>query len=94
MLLKIESFQYATTLDLNMGYYHIQLSKRTSNLCTTILPREKYFYKRLPMGVDNFQDISEQNMNDLFHGFDFIRAYIDELLILPKGDWTDHMQKL
>ena len=26
MLLKLEGFQYATSLDLSMGYYHIQLS--------------------------------------------------------------------
>ena len=27
MLLKLDGFQYATSLDLNMGYYHIQLIK-------------------------------------------------------------------
>ena len=32
-------------------------------------------------------------MNDLFHGFKFIRAYIDNLLILTKGNWTYHVQK-
>ena len=26
LLLKLEGFQYATSLDLNMGYYHIVLS--------------------------------------------------------------------
>ena len=33
-------------------------------------------------------------MNDSFHGFEFIRACIDEFLILTKGYWTDHVQKL
>ena len=33
-------------------------------------------------------------MNDLFHGFEIIRAYIDDLLILTKGDLTDHIQEL
>ena len=33
-------------------------------------------------------------MNDLFHGFGIIRAYIDDMLILTKGHWTDHIQKL
>ena len=37
MLLKLEGFQYSTSLDLNMGYYHIGLSKNASNLCTIIL---------------------------------------------------------
>ena len=40
MLLKLEGFKYAMSLDLNMGYYHIQLSNNTSNLCKIIIPRE------------------------------------------------------
>ena len=81
MLFKLEGFQYATSLDLNMGYYHIGISKNASNLCTIILPWGKYCYKRLPMGVADSPDISQQNMNDLFHGFKFICAYIYDLLI-------------
>ena len=38
MLLNLEGFQYATSLDLNMGYYHIRISKQARNLCTIILP--------------------------------------------------------
>ena len=33
-------------------------------------------------------------MDDLFHGFEFIRAYIDEILILSKGYWTYHLHDL
>ena len=33
-------------------------------------------------------------MNDLFHGFEFIREYIYDMLIPTKGDWTDHVHKL
>ena len=46
------------------------------------------------MRVSNSPDIFQQKMNDLFHGFEFIRAYIDNLLILTKGYWTDHVQNL
>ena len=53
MLLILEVFQYAMSLDLNMGYYHIRLSKNVSNLYTIIIPWGKYRYKRLPMGVTN-----------------------------------------
>ena len=38
MLLNLEGFQHATSLDLNMGYYHIRLIKNENNLCTIILP--------------------------------------------------------
>ena len=37
-----EGFQCATSLDLNMGYYHLCTRKESSNLCTIILTCEKY----------------------------------------------------
>ena len=69
MLLKLEGFQCAVSIDLDMGYYHIKLSENTSNLGMIITPWEKYRYKRLPMGIDNYSDILQQKMNYLFHGF-------------------------
>ena len=68
MILNLEGFQYATSLDLNMGYYHICLSKEASNLFTIILPRRNYNYKRLPMGVCNSPDIFQEKMSEMFHG--------------------------
>ena len=57
LLLKLEVFCCDMLLDLNMVYYHIQLSENISNLCTIILPWENYRYKLLLMGVDNYSDI-------------------------------------
>ena len=36
MLLKLEGFTYATSLDLNMGYYHIELHPESKKLCTLL----------------------------------------------------------
>ena len=33
-------------------------------------------------------------MNDLFNGFEFIFGYIDDLLIITKGDFAYHVKKL
>ena len=37
LLLKLEGFKYATSLDLNMGYHHIQLCPFSRKLCTIVL---------------------------------------------------------
>ena len=46
------------------------------------------------MGVckssENFQD----KMNEKFPKIEFIRAYMDKLLIITKGDWSNHSDKL
>ena len=94
LLLKLEGFQYATSLDLNMGYYHIVLSPNSKRLCTIVLPWGKYELQRLPMGLCNSPDIFQERMSSLFEGLEFVRAYIDDLLTMTKGDFDDHLSKL
>ena len=53
LLLNVEGFKYATSLNLNMGYYNMRLSDQASSLCGIILPWGKYKYKHLPMGICN-----------------------------------------
>ena len=37
---------------------------------------------------------SREKMSSLMDGLGFVRAYIDDLLILTKSSWADHLQKL
>jgi hypothetical protein len=74
MLLKLECFKYATSLDLNMGYYHIKLSPHSKRLCTIVLPFGKYKYQQLPMGLCNSQDILQGKMSNLMIGLNFVQA--------------------
>ena len=94
MLLNLEGFQYATSLDLNMGYYHIELSPNSKRLCTLVFPFGKYEMQRLPMGLCNSPDIFQEKMSELFDGLEFVRTYIDDLLCLTKGGFDDHLEKL
>ena len=94
MLLKLEGFQYATSLDLNMGYYHIELSPTSKKYCTIVLPWGKYEYQRLPMGLCNSPDIFQEKMSTLMSDLEYVRAYIDDILCLTHGDWQDHLTKL
>jgi hypothetical protein len=57
LLQKLEGFYLATSLDANIGYYHIGLTPYASVLCTVVLPWGKYEYLRLPMGLCNSPDI-------------------------------------
>jgi predicted aspartyl protease len=92
LLLKLEGFQYATSLDLNMGYYHISLSPFSQQLCTIVLPWGKYSYEKLPMGLCNSPDIFQEKMSLLMDGLDFCRTYLDDLLVTTKLDFQDHLK--
>ena len=98
LMLLMEGFFFATALDLNMGYYHIKLTPFSSNLCTIILPWGKYRYLRLPMGLKNSPDIFQEKMSSLMAGLEFVRTYIDDLLIItefqesPEDTWDLHLK--
>jgi hypothetical protein len=72
LLLKLEGFQYATSLDLNMGYYHIELSPDSKCLCTIVLPWGKYEYQKLPMGLCNSPDIFQEKMSTLLGDLEYV----------------------
>ena len=91
---KLQGFQYATALDLNMGYYHIRLDPDSQKLCTIIFPWGKYQYLRLPLGVSVSADIFQERMSGLMQGLEFARTYIDDLLCLSNSTFEDHLDKL
>ena len=46
------------------------------------------------MGLSNSPDIFQEKMNELFSGLEYVRAYIDDLLLLTTGDWNTHINQL
>jgi hypothetical protein len=93
-LQELEGFTYATTLDLNMGYYTIRLDLTAAKMCTIIFPWGKYLYQRLPMGFARSADIFQVEMGNLMAALEYVRAYIDNLLVITKSSHDDHLGKL
>ena len=46
------------------------------------------------MGLCNSPDIFQEKMNELFHGLEYVRAYIDDLVIISNGNFEDHLSKV
>jgi Reverse transcriptase (RNA-dependent DNA polymerase) len=59
-----------------------------------VLPRGKYEYQQLPMGLCNSPDILQEKMSIPMADLEYVRAYIDDLLILRQGSLLDHLQNL
>ena len=93
-LQELEGFTYATALDLNMGYYTIRLDPKAVEMFTIIFPWGKYSYLRLPMGYAGSADIFQAEMMNLMEALEYVRAYIDDLLVITRGTLEDHLEKL
>ena len=94
MLLNLEGFTYMSSLDLNMWYYHIELSPGSKKLCILVLPWGKYEYQKLPMGVYNIPDIFQKKISEIFEGFDMVHAYIDDVIVITKNNFKHHIKYL
>ena len=77
-----------------MGYYHIELDLLPQEICTIVLLWGKYRYKQLHMGVANSPNIFQEKMSTLMAGLEFVRTYLDNVLVLTTGTWDDHLRKL
>ena len=46
------------------------------------------------MGLCNSPDIFKEKMNKFCAGFNYIPAYIDDLLVITKGSFEEHLKHL
>ena len=46
------------------------------------------------MELCNSPDIFQEIMNKLFNGLEYVRAYIDDILIISNGNFKDHLNKI
>ena len=60
MLLKLEGFTCAASLNLNVAYYTIRLDPDSRKYCTIVFPFGKCEYLRLSMGLKNSPDIFQE----------------------------------
>ena len=94
LLLKLEGFQHAMSLDLNMGYYHIELMPFSTRLCTIVMPWGKHKYQCLPMGLCNSPNIFQECMFELFLDLEYVQAYIDDLHVMSCSTFEEHLEHL
>ena len=74
-----------------MGYYHIELSFKSKELCTIVTQWGNYEYQQIPIVLCNSTDIFQESMSEHFVSLDTVRVYIDEILHITKVSWTEHL---
>jgi hypothetical protein len=92
----MEGFIFASALALNIGYYHIKLDAYAQKLCTIVFPwyMGKYKYKHLPMGIKIAPDVFQNVISKLVQDMEYVKTYLDDLMILTNSSFKDHLLKL
>ena len=77
-----------------MQYYAFMLDDFSADLCTIVTPFGKYKYKRLPMGIKQSPDISQEIMESIFADMrDTTDVYIDDIGVFSNS-WQEHLKIL
>jgi hypothetical protein len=68
-----------------MGYYQIPIKSEDISKTAFILAGEKYEFLRMPFGLANAPRTFQHTMNGLLKDFDFVKVYLDDILIHSKN---------
>jgi hypothetical protein len=98
MIRSMEGFTFASALDSNMGYYHIKLDADAQKLCTIVFPWRmgKIQIQTLTHGYQDclVHDVFQNVMSKLVQDMEYVKTYLDDLLILTNSSFKDHLLKL
>ena len=90
---QLEIFQYATALDLNMGYYTINILTASQDMTTIVTEFGKFIYNSLPMGMWAPGYILQAKVDDLLENTVGVKTYINAILVLRKERFSKHMEQ-
>ena len=92
IMISLESFAFATSLDLSMGYYAMILAMLSRKYTAIILPWGLYEYTALPMGLKVSANIFQAAMSGLFKDLPQVYVYIDDIIIIGSGSYEEHLK--
>ena len=75
-----------------MGYYNLELYPISKKIFTIVTLWVKCEYQKLLTGVCNIPNIFQENIPELLEGFDMVQAYIDNILVITKDNFVDHLK--
>ena len=91
---KLEGFQYATALDLNMGYYIIAITTESNNSETIVTEFGKLIYNKVPMGLCAYGEIFQDKVDNILDETKGVNNYIDNRLVLSKGSLSQYIYQI
>jgi transposase InsO family protein len=90
---RLENSKIFSTLDANMGYYQMRLSKESSDLTTFNTPFGRFKYLRMPMGIKCAGEVFQREMINQFGEIPGVEIVMDDILV-HGADLEEHNKRL
>ena len=77
-----------------MVYYNIRLSPASQDMKMIVTEFGKFRYNRLPMGMCTLVYIFQAKVDKLLGDIEGVKTYIDDILVLIKDCFRNHIEQL
>ncbi|MEG0619454.1 MAG: reverse transcriptase domain-containing protein, partial [Bacilli bacterium] len=88
-LVQLKDMRWFTQLDLNSGYYQIELEEESKQYTAFVINNEHYEFNRMPFGLSDAPRTFQKAMNRLLGHLTFVKIYLDDILIHSETE-EDH----
>ena len=82
-----------TKLDLFSGYWQVRLSRECQKYACFICKFGTFCFLVTPFGLQNAPSTFQRMMHEVFHDFDFVIVYMDDVVVFSKN-YQDHFVHL
>lgn len=86
ILPELHNVKVFSTLDVRNGFWHVQLTEKSSKITAFWTPFGRYVWKRLPFGLSCSPEIFQQKLQQALQGLDGIEVLVDDILIAGRGN--------
>ncbi|KAF9761847.1 Transposon Ty3-G Gag-Pol polyprotein [Nosema granulosis] len=95
-LIDLKGARFFSQLDLNMGYYQIEIAEKDRYKTAFVLPFGHYEFKRMPFGLCNAPREFQKIMTNKLKEFNFVKIFLDDILIFSKTaeEHENHIEKV
>ena len=85
---KLANAKVFSTLDCSQSFWQLPLHPEDAKLTTFISPFGRFFFKRLPYGLNSSTEIFQRVLRDLLEGIDGVFINVDDILIYALDNQT------
>lgn len=78
--------KWFSVLDLKDGFWDMELTDKSSDLCTFQTPFGRWRFKRFPFGLASDPEIFQNNNEETFKGISNVQIYFDDLVIYAENE--------
>jgi hypothetical protein len=84
-LSKLSGAKIVSKLDANSGFWQINLAPESRLLTTFITPYGRFYFNRLPFGINSASDFFQKRMSEIVCGIEGVLCHMDDILIFAEN---------